>query len=321
MIFEIGESQRKTPYLLADVAELLLAVGYDGLDRLRKSNLEAILSNAPVSVDELDDIDTSRGDAEQHDETSRAYEDAWEHLNYRQGRFGLYYPFSIMGDILSLNPALSPEQRVYLLLLACSRLRSFNPKNLRGKWARAFSELSAIAMRALLPAGATVRVFDANSDDRRHYYGTDLRQALKKLGTDLAALVTHEAFCEQQSSSGDTGLDIVGIVSFDDDASGNHALFGQCAAQEIHWPAKRFEASPLAFRSYFSLLSDPGNTVFIPLCYRQSTGDWANAGKVSGCLLLDRYRIMKAIGDMNAYPSIVESSWFTDFEASFQAAV
>ncbi len=288
--------------------------------RLRKSNLEPILANAPISADELDDQIALRGDAEQHDETSRAFEDAWGHLAYRQGRFGLYYPFAINGDELSLNADLSQEQRVYLLLLACSRLRSFKHP-LRSQWARAFSELSAIAMRALLPAGASVRIFDANSVDRKEYYGTDLRLALKKLGADLAALVTHEIICDQQSSSGDAGLDIVGVVSFDDDASGNHALFGQCAAQEIHWPAKRFEASPLAFRSFFSLLSDPGNTVFIPLCYRQSTGDWANAGKVSGCLLLDRYRIMKAIGDMNAYPAIVAAPWFRDFEASFRNAI
>lgn len=307
--FKVGEAHRTVPYLIADLVELMLAIKYDGVTSLHQADVMAILARSDRSAEELDDPEDTPSDVEEE----ITLDDTWKQLKYRESRFGEAYPFIVDGDSIEILPELSNEQRVYRFLLTCSRLRSFSPQ-MRSSWATSFSELCAVAMKAIMPVSAVIRVFDANSNDRRSHFGTNLRNALVTLGKDLHAHYINEETCNKQSTSGDAQLDLVGIVPFNDGAAGTYAILGQCAAREKDWPSKRMEAHPVNLTSFFMLLPTPANLCFIPGCYRMSTGEWVNEAKATGCLLIDRFRIMKSLIDTDNCSAITGTAWFGRFE-------
>jgi hypothetical protein len=292
MTFEAGVVHRTQPHLLADLAEILLVAGYDNLEELSQAKLELLSKELPLAADEdASDIPTHSLDL--IESTDRCIEDCWLQLEYRVKAFQDFYPFQVKSNILSWKDSVrSPEQCIYVFLLICSRLRSFPLRGFAQRAAKAFTFLSCEAMRSLAGPLATVRIFDANSHDRKTYYGTDLRKAMARLAKDLGAHSFHDDEVKKLPSSGDYGLDLVSVRSFADGATGAHAIFGQCGAQEINWPAKTLEAHPLKFQGLFTLLNQPDNLVFIPVCYRDSSGGWVAGHRLSGCLLVDRIRIL-----------------------------
>lgn len=298
--FDLGVIHTTSPHLLADLAELTLIVKYNGLDEISQSQLLDIAREGPAADDEIDEVlqeDELLDDVDKKDRQFERIEDCWTQLEYRASIFDEYYPFVVGPEILKLRRKLTPKHKLYIFLVICSRLRSF-PKTFSRRAAQTFVDVSAVALQSLAGPRTNVKVFDANSSDRKQYYGTDLRKALKRLGEDLAAYVTHQEAIDSISSSGDAGLDLVAIRSFLDSAHGCHALFGQCAAREIEWPKKTLEASYLKLQAYFHLLHEPANLVFIPLCFRTSSGAWAESNKTSGCLLIDRVRLIKLVRDV-----------------------
>ncbi len=325
MSFEIGEIHPNTPHLFADLAELLLLVGSIGRSSLHKNDLEELLNNGSISPEESDDEDeaeqeaseTNISTAERTGRIERQLEDAFTQLDYRANALSDYYPFTVEGELLVLKDALSEKHRVYRLLLACSRLRSFGRKGLPQRWAKNFAKLSKIAMEALVPTMAETRIFDANSDDRRDYYSTDLRIALTKLGNDLGVLVINEVECNNAGSSGDAGFDLIATIKFDDGAATNFALLGQCGAQESGWPSKTLEAHSINLRHYFQAQFDYPSVMFTPVCYRAATGEWVNNKCANGILLADRLRILSLIEAHNQWAVLVQLPWFNEFEQEF----
>ena len=227
------------------------------------------------------------------------------------------YPFQVTGEEISINDEISEKQSVYQFLVACSRLRSFNRSGIPQKWAKHFTELCKIALQGLVPNHAEVRIFDANSDDRRTYYSTNLREALKKLGEDLGVLWINQDECNRENPSGDKGIDLVATVKFSDGSTTNFAILGQCGAQESEWPSKRLEASPIQLRNFFQFQFDYPNTMFIPLCYRNSDGGWGNNFNANAVLLIDRLRILYLIEKQNNWNEVVNSEWFKSFKDEF----
>jgi hypothetical protein len=304
-----------------------LAIGYNGRLRLHKNDLSNILETGAVSPDELDQEsdaeneadNTGQASAEKNNRREKQLEDVLTQLAYRSSALNKYYPFTMDGDELVLldTDLLTAKQRVYRFLLACSRLRSFDETGIRQKWAKAFTSLSKIAMGGLLPCHATVRIFDANSDDRKNYYSTDLREALKTLGKDLRVLTINEDECTKAGASGDAGLDIVAVVDFDDGAATSFALLGQCGAQEKDWPKKTLEAHAIKYRNYFQIQFDYPGVMFTPVCYRTADGEWTDNQSANGILLIDRERILKLLDIQNRWQEIAASQWFLDFEDRF----
>ena len=325
MSFEIGEIHPNTPHLFADLAELLLLVGAIGRTSLHKNDLEELLNNGSISPEESDDEDeaeqeaseTNISTAERTGRVERQLEDAFTQLDYRANALSDYYPFTVEGEQLVLKDALSEKHRVYRLLLACSRLRSFGRKGLPQRWAKHFAKLSKIAIEALVPTRAETRIFDANSDDRRDYYSTDLRIALKKMGNDLGVLVINEVECNNAGSSGDAGFDLIATIKFDDGAATNFALLGQCGAQESGWPTKTLEAHSINLRHFFQAQFDYPSVMFTPVCYRAATGEWVNNKCANGILLVDRLRILSLIEANNQWATLVQLPWFNEFEQEF----
>lgn len=314
MIFKIGEIHKNTPYLFADLAELILLVGYNGRKSLHKNDLEAVINTNIISPEEIDDdFDEYFTGAEKNERLERQLEDTLTHIDFRSGALESYYPFSVAGESFKVKTNLTSKQRVYKFLLACSRLRSFHSPGIAQRFAKYFTELSKIAMKGLLPSDAEVRIFDANSDDRSTYYTHNLSEALKRLGKELAVGV-NEGECNKAGISGDAGLDLVAFINFDDGAKTSYAMLGQCGAQETGWPKKTLEAHSMRYRSYYQILFDYPGVMFTPVCYRTSDGEWWDNQSATGILLIDRVRILKLIETQNRWDEIVTSSWFIDFE-------
>ncbi len=324
MTFNVGPVHRKVPHLMADLVEILLVVGYDGCTHLSKQSAEALIAASQLHSEEADDFEREEmedvADAEKHDRISVAMEDAWKILLYRDKFFGEAYPFDIDGQTIRPSLEITEGGRMYRFLLACSRLRSFN-RSQRAAWAKGFSYLSAFALKQGLPKKANVRVFDANSEDRRNFYSTDLREALKKLGRELHALSINEGECDKQSASGDATIDIVAAYPFEDGASGTIAALGQCAARETEWPSKRFEGHPDTLRAFYQLTHDPLHFTFIPLSYRLSTGEWVQGSKVTGTVVLDRGRILNLALVPEDCSEVINSDWFKGFEEAYPLTV
>lgn len=330
MDFAIGELHPNTPHLFADLAELVLTTGYNGRTKLHKNDLLNIIETGTVSPDELDQEDdaeeeadsTGQATAEKNSRREKQLEDVLTQLAYRSSALNDYYPFTVDGDELVLldKELLTDKQRIYRFLLACSRLRSFDQNTgIRQKWAKAFTCLSKVAMEGLLPSHAQVRIFDANSDDRKNYYSTDLRNALKILGKDLAVLRIHNDECDKAGAPGDAGLDLVAVVDFDDGAATSFALLGQCGAQETGWPQKTLEAHSMKYRNFFQMPFDYPGVMFTPVCYRTADGEWTDNQSANGILLIDRERILKLLDLQNRWQEIIVLQWFLDFEDRFNS--
>lgn len=321
MSFKIGDIAPNTPHLFADLVELLLLVDLNGNGYIHKNDLLDWRTFTTTSLDEVDDenheMEVLVNDACRHGREESQLEDVWTHLEYRSGAMQEHYPFKVRGDKLYICGDFDIRHRVYRLLLACSRLRSFDSAGgIRQRWAKSFTSLSSIALQGLMPSHAAIRIFDANSSDRQNYFSTDLRKALLKLAEDLAFKPSEEE-CNNAGASGDGGIDLVGVISFDDGAIGNFAIVGQCGSQEKEWPSKKLEASPINFRNYFQLLFDWPSIMFTPICYRRPTGEWIDNQSTSGVMLVDRLRILSLLDKANAWQLIANTEWLSKFENEF----
>ena len=221
MTFDVGVMHPNSPHLFADLAELLTVIDYTGRSSLHKNDLDAVRKFGMTSVEEIDTEESSEeeieGDAEKNDRFEEQLEDVWTQLEYRESSLGLKYPFIVSGDEILLKENLNQQQRIYIFLLCCSRLRSF--KSIKGaaqRWAKSFARVCKVAMLSLLPKHGTVRIFDANSDDRQEYYGTNLRDALNILGKDLGVCSLNTKEISKAPTSGDAGFDLIATVEFPD---------------------------------------------------------------------------------------------------------
>lgn len=325
--FQIGDVHLSTAHLAADLIEIMSALCFFGRNYVHKNDFEQLLVSGSRSLDEGIDSDSADSgdenegvsDAESHSDNDRSIDLIWEQLEYRSNAFGDFYPFVMGGDRIYFCENLSAKMRLYILLLACSRLRSFKSKGLSQRWAKIYAFVCNQAMRGLLPAVASARIFDANSEDRHEYYGKNLRHALRKLGNDLGAFSINEGLIDEQSSSGDAGLDIVGTLAFNDGAPGHLVIMGQCGAQEKGWTEKTLESHPDAFRHLFNMPIPWASVMFTPVCYRRSSGVWHNSRYASGALLLDRLRILKLLANENVCELLVESKYVGNFEKEFKS--
>lgn len=321
MTFEIGDLHPNSPHLFADLAELLLLVNKNEKNFLHLNDLESLLNGGSISADEIDEDEEAdqaeKSSADQNDRRDRQLEDVFTQLTYRSRALAEFYPFKVERDRIKLIGMLSDNQRIYRLLVACSRLRSFAKKGLAQSWARHFSELSRAALKGLVPPYAQTRIFDANSDDREKYYGNKLSDALVKLGDDLRVLSVNHEQCAKAGTSGDGGFDLIAWIDFGDGGTTNYAVLGQCGAQETGWPKKTLEAHSLNARHYFQMQFDYPGIMFTPVCYRNSDGAWASNKAANGVLLADRIRILNLVKSNNSIKQIVDHSWFNSFESEF----
>jgi hypothetical protein len=320
MSFDVGVLHPNQPHLFADLAELLLITNNLGKATLGRADLADLFNDTVISLEEIDAeasetaMSGGKSSAEITDRQAQQIDDVFSQLEYRALAIGDAYPFALQNELLTLNATLTDTQKIYTLLLVCSRLRSFiSSRGAAQMRASDFARTSREAMRGLLPSFASVDVFDANSEDRRNIYGTNLREAVKVLARKLSIRLIEDQVASL-STSGDRGIDLVGVVDFADNALGNYAVFGQCGAQEVDWPSKKLEAHPINQRDLFHIQADYPSIIFTPVFFRNSNGNWIDNRELNGVFLVDRLRILKLILKIQNQPHVVATQWFRNFE-------
>lgn len=315
MSFEIGPIPTNSSHLLADIIEIILFSGYLGKDYASTNDIESFIRRGVKSEDEIDEIDTILDASTKHNKLEQKIDDAWFMLEHRMKVFGVSYPFNINGEIIEFDSAYpkNDSQKLYIFLLLCSRLKSFTDTGIRQRWAASFTTLSKYALKGLVPNYADIKIFDANSIDRKNHYTTNLQHALVKLGEDMRVKTDLESI-KQESTSGDLGLDLVAIVKFDDgEHTGNFTIMGQCGAQGEHWPAKTLEAHSERYRPIFQLYLPWPPVMFIPAHYRRADGSWVKNTAASGVLLVDRLRIIKLLRSSHCLSSATHDLSFQQY--------
>jgi hypothetical protein len=316
-VFKIGELHPNSPHLFADLVELLLLVGDGGRDTFGAGDIEGILRGGTLSTEELDEEEAALALARDSGESTaagasrleRQIEDIMSQLSYRSAAFGNWYPFTLCNGKLALRSAFTAEQRVYRLVLACSRLRSFGAAGRPQRWASGFTRICKLALQGLAPTSATT------------HYGTDLKRALVTLGHDLGVASINVANCETSSSSGDAGFDLVATLDFADGATTAFAVLAQCGAQETGWPKKTLEAHSLRFRHFYQVQFDYPSVMMTPVCFRDASGAWVNGQAANGIFLTDRGRILHLLEIQGHAVPITGYDWFREFEEEFEKVV
>lgn len=277
------------PHLLVDQLELYLLLFNDG-DSFSKSDLLTILSQDTV-------IEESSGSsAEDNLKVETTVETCFRHFQYRANAFIDFYPFYINDSGILGKKSSTDKISIYKFLLISSMLSQVNKRD-STHLAQQFEYVCAKALKQW-NSNLTVKIFGAGSEDRRNYFGSGARDALCKLAEFVSATPIHYVINKKSedgsykiNTSGDKGLDIVASQSFNDNAAGCFSIFGQCASKKEHWWHKKHEANPINFREIIAFKNDPLNMVFIPVCFRDSNGEWVEEMSSTGCLLVDRVRL------------------------------
>jgi hypothetical protein len=289
--FTVGQVPQTKPFELADLAELLILVGFN--NEISKADIESLINAGCVDSDPSESATSNDEEVDSYTAKDKSLEDCFKNLSYRAHCLDEDYPFLVNGHVLSAKSHISSAGYLYLFCLICSRLSSFSGrKGFHQHCAKIFTEVAKVSLKASLKSSAEVYIFDAGSEDRKLHFHTDLRKALVELAKKLNATPDTDVI-DQQSSSGDAGIDLVAINSFGDHAKGVFAYFGQCAAQQSNWTGKVFETRKSG--AFFKLAHPSKNLLYIPVFYRTSSGRWANELHAHGAILVDRLRILKSI--------------------------
>ncbi len=307
MNLSIGRIQKTKPYLFADAIEVACAFG--GESPVSKTDAFSLIQNAVAPGEESLDVDEpdldddnvadDAGGVEINKRIQSYIDECFRQIEYRTREFGDSYPFAIEGESVSLKTALAPSQKLYLLLLASSRIRTFSKySGMKQRLADAFEMISKSCLKNIVPSTAEVIGFGPNSADRNSKFGTNLVEALPKLAEFMGMNLKND-WQSHVKPQGDLGIDLVGVQKLDDNQGGWSVFLGQCAAHEEaeSWHKKRAEAK-IEFYSYaFSYSVQSQAVLFIPVCFRQPNGRWAEERYTDAVILMDRVRILRQIAN------------------------
>jgi hypothetical protein len=212
----------------------------------------------------------------------------FEHCNFRKNIFGENYPFEPAYNVLKLKNDLNDCHLLYIYLLFCSHLNFF--KNEEKIFTSDFEQLSAEAMKFLLPDSAIVHNVGKNSAGGINHYRGNLYSKLESMAVDLGEKLTVSQSDMPKYSSGDGGLDILGWIPFSDKLKSKLIYVAQCKCSE-EW--KDIRSPKERLKSYMTINHAPNNLFFIPFFFRRSSGEWHEKDKIDDKVLIDRLRIIE----------------------------
>ena len=292
------KSKVHKPYILTDELELSLLLNNE--DSLSRSEIESlIIRENNTSAEDNDESENNSDNDEDIEKIEKIWRSVLPHFEMRVNEplLSKYYPFDFKEDRLTTKTKWKdkPEYNLYLNLLIASRLKCLK-KNFQITLAYNFEKICKIAIQEWLP-GFDFKLFSPQSDDRDNF-GTNLRDALVKLA-DFISEEPHNniiykkkkdnEFCV--SSSGDNGLDFVGVKEFSDEQRGAIVIFGQCKAKSQDFEKEVLAAHALNFKDYMTFSNKPINMFFIPAFYRDKNNDFIKERPIRNCLLVDRQRL------------------------------
>jgi hypothetical protein len=217
----------------------------------------------------------------------------FSHLQYRVGAFSNFYPFEISGggDLLSLKSSLTLDHKLYLFFLVASNLRHVNKRDFRVTLTTSFETVSHEAMKRLFPDYTEIHIFGANELRAGRYTGNKWEK-INLLAKDIKEQVKVKEHHYMGNDLGDQGLDLVAWIPFDDTSNGMVLAFAQCACTSEEWSRKQSSSSPAAWNSTLTFMVFPLNLAFIPICFRDSSGDWHQPQKIHESIVIDRTRLI-----------------------------
>ncbi|MBF9058758.1 hypothetical protein HKCCSP123_06135 [Rhodobacterales bacterium HKCCSP123] len=320
-MYDLGRIEKTRAHLLADTLEI--AVAFLSYELVSQADAIGLLESLPksegdlVNVDEPDVDDDGLPDdvsnIEQKSNEQRYVEDAFRTLEYRAACLGEIYPYEVGDEVLRIKSDLSELQFLYLFLLACARTRTFKPKKGDADYldrkgivqniSDRFEEVSAACLREMISPHGRVFMFGPNSDDRKHHFGSALKDALPILARTLGMAMA-PGWQPPSGASGDGKIDIVGVYDFNDTAEGFLVVVGQCASieDEKSWQQKRQEADFLQKTGTFHCLVFPSPALFVPAFFRSPNGTWIDKNMVSGVIPIDRLRMLKTLANSTSLP-------------------
>lgn len=220
------------------------------------------------------------------------------YLKYRENVYYKAYPFSVSykTGLLELKNDLNHHQLLYIYLLMASSLRHFDG-SARYHISSSFEVICAEAMRQYIGDKAVIKIFGKGPSSE---YSGNKYSRLSQLAVDICETlcVSEDRFAS--SDSADEGLDIVGWLPPLDKNPGRLLVFGQCACG-LDWKEKQHSSGYDKWHRLVSLSVRPINTIFIPYCFRDASGNWYADDQIHLTLMIDRLRIMRLVDSID-YP-------------------
>ena len=304
-------------YAWADYVELLCLADPDGVKTppdvvdVVRPNVEDIGGAEAVSND-FQNVDGTMHAGEADDEWEHRVEQWFDHFAYRAKAFGKAYPFEFepvnadgAGPVLRRKDAgdndLAPAVQLYLTLLFAANLRYCRAET--SGLTRGFERLCYWALKQQLGPSAEVHLFGVgppggDPDEPRYMGGT--YEKLEQLGRDVRAELLAEREEWPPTSAGDAGIDLVGWFPFNDEAPTMLAVFAQCAATE-NWDTKQFSSHSAKWAPHFRFFALPVNFVYVPLCFRRTTGDLHTKKDIGRSVFVDRVRLIHLLAEVPEY--------------------
>ncbi|MCP4348397.1 MAG: hypothetical protein GY795_23160 [Desulfobacterales bacterium] len=294
--------KKESAYLMADYVELLCLGSLDSEISMNDAGTAVYHEPEYETARELEieeKPDKGKYVGELKDRYLSKTADWFEQLGYRQIAFKEYYPFFLNEDRLCCRFDFTKKQLVYIFLLICSNLRIFSRKS-RNPLANDFELISAKVLESYLP-NFTVHHF-GKSQATRDMYPNKLGDAIRQLANNLMErnICDPEGF--NSKNTGDGGLDLVAWRRFtylDDHAPGSLICLGQCACSADDWENKQFESHHIYWRNRINFMHRPANFIFVPICFRDSNGNWFDKDKIHDSILIDRLRICALLSDVS----------------------
>lgn len=261
------------------------------------------IDDARPRTEDLGEGDFEDTEKDKIEGTSRAQKnDKWETLAketfkiiaFRQSVFGVYYPFTISANNLSieLEDTLTTKNKIYLFLLFSSSLQ-YTIK-FKKEFTSSFEIFSKQVLEKYLPNNALIKVFGSSNTDDDDDIVTDSKfwDKLKFLEEFLNEKLIIEEEDISKYNKGDGGLDIVAKVSMGDSNSHFPIIFGQCACSPNEWIVKQSTIKADIWRQKITLKTIPQYYIFIPQSYRDMSGHWFDKTKIHETIIIDRQRLV-----------------------------
>lgn len=224
--------------------------------------------------------------------------DLFEILKYRQELYKEDYPFQIMDNMIKLKENLSNKQKLYIILLSCANLTTFE-KNLQFQLSDEFEHITYCAIKQYLPDSFTIKKLGSGSE-----YRGNTRDKLKALGQEINLRTENEQIdAISLRANKEKGVDLIAWHGFNDNVPNTIILLIQCACGKdtLH---KQHE--PEAYKNYFIFKKQPIISLATPKSVVIKPNFIQNINEVAmgDILFFDRLRLMELIVDLECLNSI-----------------
>lgn len=310
------ESLEKSPeklleYYWADYIELLCLANPDKMisksDFVNRVKNRSNDFNDPLADDIQIDLDFYKDGPFQEEDADLSINDKWsnrtnDYFRFLIGRvnnFGESYPFEVSSDkkIFSLKTNFSDSQKLYIFFLFSSNLKYFSPK-MTSIFTGSFEKICVEATKSYL-VGWDVHSFGVGAEVHSKYEGK-LWKKITSLSEDLCGKLICDEKDFPSNNRGDGGLDIVAWKKFNDSQDGFPIIFGQCACTK-EWNIKQHSSNHERWGERIKTKSRPLNIIYVPICFRDASGQWYKKDEISNSILLDRLRLNEIVTNIESF--------------------